>query len=199
MTTSQQADPGRHKKGEETAQRLLDAALALFVEQGFGETSVPQLGARAGLSTGLLYYHFANKEALANALYQKWKSRMGEFMVEDFPRERPYRAKFAYVFKRLRAFAAAHPDAFNFMELHHHSYLDAASLEAQRGAHQPFLDFLSQGVTLGLIKPHAPELLAATFVGAFTGAWRASLEGQLVLDDASAALVEQMIWEALRA
>jgi TetR/AcrR family transcriptional regulator, repressor of fatR-cypB operon len=197
MTQTPSAE--RHKKAEETAQRLLDAALGLFVEQGFAGTSVPQLGARAGVSTGLLYYHFANKEALGNALYQHWRLKLGESMLQDLPRERPYRAKFEELFTRLRRFATAHPDAFNFMELHHHSYLDQASLDAQRVAHAPLLDLLTQGVSLGLIKSHEPELLAATFLGAFTGAWRAHMQGWLVLDDARAAQIEQMTWEALRA
>lgn len=46
-------------------ERLERAALELFVEQGFAETTVPQITARAGLTTRTFFRHFADKrEAL---------------------------------------------------------------------------------------------------------------------------------------
>ncbi len=41
--------------------RLEQAALALFLEQGFAETTVPQIAARAGLTTRTFFRHFADK------------------------------------------------------------------------------------------------------------------------------------------
>jgi AcrR family transcriptional regulator len=41
--------------------RLEGAALELFVEQGFAETTVPQITARAGLTTRTFFRHFADK------------------------------------------------------------------------------------------------------------------------------------------
>ncbi|WP_030454783.1 TetR/AcrR family transcriptional regulator [Herbidospora cretacea] len=42
-------------------ERLEQAALDLFVEQGFTETTVPQITARAGLTTRTFFRHFADK------------------------------------------------------------------------------------------------------------------------------------------
>ena len=41
--------------------RLKNAALELFIEQGFAETTVPQIAARAGLTTRTFFRHFADK------------------------------------------------------------------------------------------------------------------------------------------
>lgn len=41
--------------------RLEAAALELFLEQGFAETTVPQIAARAGLTTRTFFRHFADK------------------------------------------------------------------------------------------------------------------------------------------
>lgn len=41
--------------------RLEQAALKLFLEQGFAETTVPQIAARAGLTTRTFFRHFADK------------------------------------------------------------------------------------------------------------------------------------------
>ena len=42
-------------------ERLEHAALELFAEQGFAETTVPQITARAGLTTRTFFRHFADK------------------------------------------------------------------------------------------------------------------------------------------
>jgi len=41
--------------------RLERAALELFVDQGFADTTVPQIAARAGLTTRTFFRHFADK------------------------------------------------------------------------------------------------------------------------------------------
>ncbi len=42
-------------------ERLERAAVELFIEQGFAETTVPQITARAGLTTRTFFRHFADK------------------------------------------------------------------------------------------------------------------------------------------
>ncbi len=52
------------ERTEATRQALLDAARALFVERGYGETSTPDVCAAAGITRGALYHHFADKRDL---------------------------------------------------------------------------------------------------------------------------------------
>src|ERR1700753_1878656 len=42
-------------------ERLEQAAIELFVEQGFAATTVPEITARAGLTTRTFFRHFADK------------------------------------------------------------------------------------------------------------------------------------------
>jgi len=51
-------------KGERTRQAILEAAYALFLEQGYAATSMRQIAERAGLALGGIYNHFASKEAI---------------------------------------------------------------------------------------------------------------------------------------
>ncbi len=48
--------------------RLERAAVELFIEQGFAETTVPQITARAGLTTRTFFRHFADKREVLFAL-----------------------------------------------------------------------------------------------------------------------------------
>jgi len=50
-------------------QRILAAALKLFVEQGYFRTNVPDLSRDSKCSVGSIYHNFKNKEEVARALY----------------------------------------------------------------------------------------------------------------------------------
>lgn len=52
-----------------TRERVLDAAVNLFAEQGYDATSVAQVIERAGLTKGGFYHHFASKDALLYEVY----------------------------------------------------------------------------------------------------------------------------------
>ena len=49
----------------------MDAALALFAGHGYDGTTVRMIAERAGVATGLLYAHFAGKEELLRALFER--------------------------------------------------------------------------------------------------------------------------------
>jgi len=52
-------------------QRILAAALKLFVEQGYFNTNVPDLSRVSKCSVGSIYHTFKNKEEVATALYEE--------------------------------------------------------------------------------------------------------------------------------
>lgn len=52
-------------------QRILAAALKLFVEQGYFNTNVPDLSRESKCSVGSIYHTFKNKEEVASALYDE--------------------------------------------------------------------------------------------------------------------------------
>ena len=55
-------------KGESTRLAIEDAALALFMEQGYHATSMRQIAERADLALGGIYNHFASKEDIFAAI-----------------------------------------------------------------------------------------------------------------------------------
>lgn len=57
------------RDGRETKERITRAALRLFVEKGFAETSIRDITSAVGVTEGALYRHFASKEQLAWDLF----------------------------------------------------------------------------------------------------------------------------------
>jgi AcrR family transcriptional regulator len=56
-------------KGEETRQRILRLATVAFAARGYDGTSLNELIRETGLTKGGFYFHFASKEALADAVF----------------------------------------------------------------------------------------------------------------------------------
>ena len=51
-------------------ERILEASLKLFVEQGYFNTNVPDISKSSRCSIGSIYHHFLNKEEIARLLYE---------------------------------------------------------------------------------------------------------------------------------
>lgn len=56
------------KKGEVTRLAVEDAAIALFMEQGYHATSMRQIAERTGLALGGIYNHFKSKDEIFEAI-----------------------------------------------------------------------------------------------------------------------------------
>lgn len=51
-------------------QKIIDTALELFANQGYATTSTSKIARQAGVSEGLIFRHFTNKEGLLDAIVQ---------------------------------------------------------------------------------------------------------------------------------
>jgi AcrR family transcriptional regulator len=69
--------------------RLEQAALALFLEQGFAETTVPQIAARAGLTTRTFFRYFADKREVLFAGDESVPTFVQQLMGQAAPDVRP--------------------------------------------------------------------------------------------------------------
>ncbi|MER6850119.1 ScbR family autoregulator-binding transcription factor [Streptomyces flaveolus] len=56
------------ERARETRRSLLEAAACLFARQGYAGTSVNEICARSGRTSGSVYFHYANKEGIALAV-----------------------------------------------------------------------------------------------------------------------------------
>ena len=61
-------------KGERTRERIIEAALPEFIEHGFEATSLRMVMGRAGVSTGSLYHQYSSKDALFEAVVERYLS-----------------------------------------------------------------------------------------------------------------------------
>jgi AcrR family transcriptional regulator len=67
--------PTKQSRSKETITKLLDAAEAVLAEGGLEQATVPAIAARAGLSVGVVYRRFPDKDALLRAVYERYFER----------------------------------------------------------------------------------------------------------------------------
>ena len=60
--------------------QILDAALVCFAKRGFHQTSMHDISAEAGISVGLIYRYFENKEAVISAMADRHKEEIQQML-----------------------------------------------------------------------------------------------------------------------
>jgi AcrR family transcriptional regulator len=60
--------------------QILDAAVACFAKRGFHQASMHDISAEAGISVGLIYRYFQNKEAVIAAMADRHKNQIHEIL-----------------------------------------------------------------------------------------------------------------------
>lgn len=78
MTVDVEAPKRRAAQSRATAtrQQIVDSAIELFSERGYGDTGLNDITARTGVTSGAFYYHFKSKEDVAAAIAAQGWSKM---------------------------------------------------------------------------------------------------------------------------
>ena len=76
----------QERKGQDTRERVLDAAESAVLEKGFAATSIEELIAAVGITKTGFFYHFKDKGELAKALLVRYIARENTLFDEIFGR-----------------------------------------------------------------------------------------------------------------
>lgn len=75
----------------EKQEKIINAALKLFAEEGYKSTSTSKVAKEAGVSEGLIFRHFGNKEGLLEAIVKMGEEQanvlMADIVLEIEPKE----------------------------------------------------------------------------------------------------------------
>lgn len=178
---------------------LIEAAMRLFGERGFHGTAVPLIAEAASVGAGTIYRYFESKEQLVNAVFQTYKGRLLQAVLDDFPFAGPARAQFHAYWSRTMAFARSHREAMLFLELHHHGpYLDEQSRALEQNIRDLAASYLEAARAQQIVKDLPCELLIAIVHGAFTGLVKEAALGKIELTPETISAGEECCWHAIR-
>ena len=111
----------RQRNSEDKQQRLLNAALELFVEQGLEGASTANIAKRAGVANGTLFHHFSNKKMLITQLYLKVKQDVADAMTARRIVDSGYREVLFQQWLGFMRWCVDHPNQLRFILQYSHS------------------------------------------------------------------------------
>ena len=93
-------------RAEDTRRKIYDAALELFREKGFEQTTMRDIAARAGVALGGAYYYFSSKESIVLAFYQEMQESSHQEILTAMEGKKTLKERLQYVLeKRLQLLA----------------------------------------------------------------------------------------------
>jgi len=178
---------------------LEDAALALFVEQGFHGTTVPEIARRAGVGTGTLYLYHASKDELLNALLLKWCRTLATDIHAATRDAATPRALFAAQWRTAVEFSEQNSSAWDFLMAFHSSpYIADETRREIAAIKAPLVAMFYTGVEQGVFKSLPPELLHTVCLGIMSQVRALAVRGETTVTAELWRAAEAMAWEAIR-
>lgn len=165
--------PAATTKGEQTKQAILDAALTLFRQVGYEQTTMRAVASQAGVAVGNAYYYFTNKEQLIQAFYLETQAEHTSRSAAVLADHRDFAARLAGVLHcGIDAMAPYHSFAATFFKTAAEptsplSPFSADSSPARAESTALFAEVL-HGSTLKVdpqLREEAPELLWLAYMG----------------------------------
>lgn len=141
-------------------QKLLDAALRLFVEHGFYDTPTSKIAKEAGIANGTLFYFFPTKEDLIKSLYIQIKSEMSEYIYTMINPELTLKEIMKAYYTAALTWSLQHPLEFGFMEQFNASpYVRKIATSEQEVFSRPVFELLERGIREKILKPIDVQLI----------------------------------------
>ena len=69
-------------RAEDTRRKIYEAAMELFREKGFEQTTMRDIAAKAGVALGGAYYYYSSKDAIVLAFYAEMQEASNQPVVE---------------------------------------------------------------------------------------------------------------------
>jgi TetR/AcrR family transcriptional regulator, repressor for uid operon len=74
------SQPQKDSSSSDRRTQILDAALVCFAKRGFHQASMHDISAEAGISVGLIYRYFENKDAVISAMADRHKKEIHQVL-----------------------------------------------------------------------------------------------------------------------
>ena len=79
-------------RAEDTRRKIYEAAMELFREKGFEQTTMRDIAAQAGVALGGAYYYFSSKDAIVLAFYAEMQQAINQPVLEALAGRKSFRA-----------------------------------------------------------------------------------------------------------
>ncbi len=150
---------------KEKKERILEAALIEFCENGISKTKVSNIAERAGVGHGTVFNYFNSKDDLAKELYIYCKENFINSLKKNVGQQMDYREKLRTVYFNILKYFRGNPDQYKYFNLA--SILNQVDEETKEKGYAIMLDefgaFVREGIEKGVIKKMDEKYLLSLF------------------------------------
>ncbi|MCA9170757.1 MAG: TetR/AcrR family transcriptional regulator [Planctomycetales bacterium] len=205
MTLSSLKNPEKARRATERRRReIMDAALERFLENGVAATTIEEIRAVSGASTGSIYHLFGNKDEIAFALFVEGMREYHRQVLDAAKRKRSARSCLRAIIATHLQLCVEQPQLCLYLT--RQSMADGSDEILQeyhaandRFAHNLFT-ILEPFIETGEIVRLPPELYLSLIVGPSAYLSRSWLRGRYDGDPlAAAGVLAHAAWNSLRA
>lgn len=171
--------PAKVPSGE-VYERIVDAALRLFTERGYFNTTVPDVARAAQVSVGSIYHHFKDKEDVARALYLELIARMERALTEIAGGHARAHDRCRAVVAMLFELTESDRDAMDFMlYAKHRDFLPSERPVCSSKPFETLRKFVQEGMARGEIRQMDVMVATSSLFGGAIRLITARLDGVL--------------------
>jgi TetR/AcrR family transcriptional regulator len=157
-------------KGEQSKQRILDAAIKIFSAKGFDGASVDEIVDMAGVNKRMVYHYFGNKEKLFQATLATEYRKLEVLEIATMHPEEPIKKIVSDIVSAYFSFLQANPEFVNLIlweNLNQGRNLDQMQIPLSKS---PMMDLLVKAVNVGkkkgTVRPEIdPRFLLISLIG----------------------------------
>jgi AcrR family transcriptional regulator len=178
---------------------ILEATLRLVSERGFHDAPMALIAKEAGVSAGIIYHYFENKEALIHALFIQAKRDFGVAVGAGYDAARPLREQFRRLMSNAARYYLRHPQEAAFMQQYVNSPFYRAEMEEEyREYFLPVFTFMERALREQVIKPLPDEVLYAFTMEIASSLAQKHANGILTVTDDLLNQIIDACWDALK-
>lgn len=165
---------------------ILNATLELIAEDGWLGAPMAKVARHAGVSAGIIYHYFNNKQDLIEALYLQIKEQWGNTVISRDVLAMPYPDYLVQLWLNSYHFYATHPREALFIEQYENSpayqhHWDA--IIADNDAMQQLTALLQSGFDAGYLRPFQLPVFYDMTIGVAMSLAKRSIRGEVALND----------------
>ncbi|MFA7117474.1 MAG: TetR/AcrR family transcriptional regulator [Sphaerochaetaceae bacterium] len=177
MNKGRKGRPVNEPGASPTNERILEAAIRLFSQNGYDGTSMRQIATAVDLTEGAIYKHYQSKEAIMDAILAYAEKRIySPLPIEQHLGKREGESPFRGLLLPLPGLVAKEPRMIGIMriissEMHHNEKLRSYYLrEYVQRAETYLAKLFTRAIQEGTLRPCDPLALAKVF-NAYRSEW----------------------------
>lgn len=160
------------KSREERIDEITQAAIDVFLEKGYENTTMEAIAQKAGVSKGGLYHHFKSKDMILMVAIEKISEKVQDLMGEA-SKCLSVREGILYYIENYIRYWLEHPKETAFLFLSIAKILEKPELLKYYTEYTEYMAFFegafTMGIQMGEFKPHNAKVSSITLMAALDG------------------------------